>query len=92
VESGRVCTKSPEKTAADLGTVLPLIQAVPFEYSMADAESAASSCAGINIANTTLNTDRPAFCIMFKVTPASVTSLVHPIPPMGCRSMILLNF
>src|SRR6266481_1299449 len=89
VESGRVCTRSPANTAADLGTVLPLIQAVPFEYSIADAESAASKCAGSNIASTTLNTDRSAACDMVKLTPACFTISDNPSPQKGCRSMIL---
>src|ERR1700751_4176053 len=92
VESGRVCTRSPEKTAADLGTVVPLIQAVPFEYNMAEAESAASNCAGTNIVNTTLNTVCRALCIMKFSTPTQFSVSDNPIPQKGCRSMILWNF
>ncbi len=80
LESGRVCTKSPENTAADLGTVVPLIHAMPFEYSMADAESAASNCAGTNIANMMLNADRIALCIILKLTSTSLAIFDNPIP------------
>jgi hypothetical protein len=69
VESGRVCTKSPVNTAADLGTMLPLTQAVPFAYSIADAESAANNCPGSNIASTILKTARSTVSDMVLATP-----------------------
>ena len=72
--------------------MLPLTQAVPFEYSIADAESAASNCAGINIANRRLNADPSIDCDMFLHTPAIFRISDNPIPQKGCRSMILLNF
>src|SRR6266496_955796 len=72
VESDRVCTRSPEKTAADLGTVLPFSQAAPFVYSMAEAESAASNCIGNSMASRQLSKDLYADCDMFQFTPATL--------------------
>src|ERR1700686_2249554 len=61
VEPGRVCNKSPEKTAEDLGTSLPFNQATPFVYKMADAVSAANmTCTGKTRASKQHTADRKA--------------------------------
>jgi hypothetical protein len=83
---------SPENTAADLGTALPLSQAEPFAYNIAEAESAASNCAGTNIASRKLNADRSAFCDMAELAPAIFKISINPIPQKGRRSMMLLTF
>src|SRR3954449_3247842 len=46
IESGLVCTMSPANKAELWGTELPLIQAVPLAYSMAEFDSDAMSDAG----------------------------------------------
>ena len=45
-ESERVCSKSPEKTAADLGTCVPFNHAGPAVYNMAEAVSSPIICKG----------------------------------------------
>jgi hypothetical protein len=65
VESARVCSMSPENTAADFGTSLPFNQAAPLIYSIAAAVSPASIiCAGNIAASKQHTADRNADCDM----------------------------
>jgi hypothetical protein len=51
-DSGCVCSRSPENTAADFGAGLPFNQAEPWVYSMADGTSCANIiCVGNTIAS-----------------------------------------
>jgi hypothetical protein len=71
VESARVCSRSPENTAADFGTSLPFNQAAPFVYNMAEAVSPASiTWAGNKIDKKQHTADRNADCDMGRITPA----------------------
>src|SRR6266496_6716439 len=72
VESDRVCTRSPEKTAADLGTTLPFSQAGPFVYSMAKAEPAATNRIGRKITSRQPRTNLHSDCDMFHLTPGTL--------------------
>ena len=60
VESERVWSKSPEYTAADLGTALPFNHAEPAVYNIADAASSPSICAGNEKASKQHKADRSA--------------------------------
>src|ERR1700722_19932864 len=91
VESGRVCNRSPEKTAADFGTSLPFNQAAPLVYSMADAVSPANiTCAGNRIANKQQTADRNADRGMVRITPA-LEDFGYSKPVKGYRSIRLFR-
>src|SRR5271165_6618381 len=91
VESARVCSRSPEKTAADFGTSLPFSQAGPFVYNIAVGVSPARAiCAGNTIASKQHTTDRNAdsdiFRITVRITPAFF-DFAYTKPANGYRSM-----
>src|SRR5271165_2340560 len=60
VASECVCTRSPANTAVDFGTAPPFSQVWPLAYNIAEAEleSAASNCAGTNMASRQLKAHR----------------------------------
>src|ERR1039457_1680083 len=89
-ESGRVCSTSPENTAADFGTSLPFNQAEPVVYNIAEAVSPPSICAGNRNTSQQHIADRSFDCDMSR-DDSRMFDCNHPKRAKGFRSMRLLD-